>query len=199
MSDPSTLQYWADLINSRRGHGGDFATANTPGITEIVERGVAQEFADALAHTEGHNLTNVVSNPNDPPDCFATVGDRRVGIELVELVDAKALANAKNGVSSYAISGQFLETQWDHDRFKVELNAVIDRKDAKYAAKNLIFDCLLVHTGEPWLMPNDVEGWLADTTFSPRASFGCVYLLMSYHPGHSQKHWPLFNIYGSLE
>ncbi len=198
MPDPSSLQYWADLMNSRQGHASEFATANTPGITEIVERAVAQEFADALVQTEYVALTNVANNPNDPPDCFAKVDNTTVGIELVELVDAKALAKAKKGCSSQAISGQFLETQWDQDRFTKEVNALIDRKNAKYEAKKQTFDCLLMYTGEPWMLPNDVQTWLANAVFSPRYSFKCVYLLMSYDPGYSQKHWPLFNIYGSL-
>lgn len=198
MAAPSTLRYWADLIKRRRGHAGDFATVNTPGVTEIVEQGIAEDFAEALAHTEGRTLTDVVSNPDDPPDCFATVNDRRIGIELVELVDGQALANAKKGFSSFLNCGQFRETQWDHDRFKDKLNDVIDRKHKKYAARNQVFDCLLVYTGEPWLLSRNVEAWLDTTTFDPRASFRCVYLLMSYEPGYSQQHSPLFNIYGSL-
>ena len=198
MPDPSSLQYWVDWMNSRNGHASDFATANTPGITEIVERGVVREFADAIAQTEDVLLTNIVSNRNDPPDCFVKVDGRTFGIELVKLVDPKALAKAKKGCSSRAIGGQFLETQWDQDRFTKELNELIDQKNAKYEAKKQTFDCLLVYTGEPWMLPNNVQAWLADTAFSPRCSFRSVYLLMSYDPGYSQEHWPLFNIYGCL-
>ena len=199
MPDPSSLEYWVDLINSRNGHGGVFATANTSGVTELVERGIAEEFADALAHTDGLLLSDVISNSDDPPDCFATVDDRMIGIELVELVDAKALAKAKKGHSPFKNSGQFLETQWDRNRFVDKVNALIDAKHHKYKVKSHVFDCLLIYTAEPWLLPNDVTGWLDETTFDPRASFKSTYLLMSYDPSHSQQHWPLFNVYGRLE
>ena len=197
MDELSAMKFWEALMNSRNGYASQFATSNTPGITEIVEEDIAREFAKSLLHTENISLTDVISNSDDPPDCFGIVDGKKIGIELVELVDGKALAKAKKGFSPHKSSGQFHETQWSRDRFLKKLYALIDYKHDKYKAKNQVFDCLLIYTDEPWLNAHDVEIWLAETTVKSRASFKSVYLLMAYHP--LQEHWPIFNIYGSLK
>lgn len=196
MDEVTAMKFWAALMNSRKGHASQFATSNSPGITEIVEEAIAQEFANSLVYTENVSLKDVISNPEDPPDCFGILNGRRICIELEELVDGEALAKAKKGASPYKSCGQFHETQWSRDRFLTKLNGVIDRKHLKYKAKNQVFDCLLIYTDEPRLNTHDVQAWLAETTVKARTSFKSVYLLMSYHP--LQEHWPLFNIYGSL-
>ena len=197
MDEQTAMKSWAALMNSRKGHASQFATSNSPGITEVVEEDIAQEFAKSLVYTENVSLKDVISNPEDPPDCFGMLNGRRIGIDLVELVDGDALAKAKKGASPYESCGQFHETQWSRDRFLTKLNGVIDRKHIKYKAKDQMFDCLLIYTDEPWLNAHDVQAWLAETTAIARTSFKSVYLLMSYHP--LQEHWHLFNIYGSLK
>lgn len=191
--------YWVNLINDR-GHAGEFATANTPGVTEIVESSTTLEFAKALRAVAGISLTNITVNPQDPPDCLTEIDGRQVQIELVELVDGEALAVArKTGRTAHNDANQFIKAQWDADRFLSKVNAIIDNKDKKYQAYDTCFDCLLIYTGEPWLLPKDVSGWLNETEFHHRKSFRCVYLLMCYDPTYSQEHYPLFNIYGDLK
>jgi hypothetical protein len=181
-----------------RGHATDFATANTEGVTEAVEKFVAFEFAKALKLTFGIELKNVTTGPN-PPDCLAQTDGCEISIELTELVDGKAIGIAKReGRTSFNDSERFRNAQWDADRFLKEINTLIDRKNCTYTKRGQRYDCLLIYTAEPWLLPNDVVGWLRDIEFESRESLRSVYLLMSYDPTYSPEHYPVFNLYGDL-
>ncbi len=123
--------------------------------------------------------------------------DREVQIELVELVDGHAIQTAKKtGRTAQNDAVQFKKTQLKKDRFEVELNKLIDMKDKTYFAKGQSFDCLLLHTAEPWFLPSEVESWLETVDFKPRESFDSIYLLFDYDPRNSQTHWPVFQISG---
>lgn len=197
-SSPNDLNFWIGLGNER-GYAGEFATRNTKGVTETVEWSIVREFAKAIRPAFGVSLDNVASNPNDPPDCFADIDDKRVQIELVELVDGDALREAKKtGRTPYNSDEQFLATQWDAGRFVTEVDALIDKKQSKYRINDRPFDCLLIYTAEPWLSPNEVHDWLGKTEFKHRGSFRSVYILMTHDPLYSQEHWPVFNLYGDL-
>ena len=197
MSDeasPANLNYWIELQN-KRGHAGEFATANTSGVTEAVEQTVVSIFDDSMRLLYNVSLEDIKSNPKDPPDCFATIKGRRVSIELVELVDGNALAAAKKpGGISHNIP--FEEMQWCSGRFFSKICTLIDKKDKKYQASEKVFDCLLIYSGEPWLYPKDVQAWLRETNIAVRQSFRSVYFLMTYDPGYNQKHYPAFRLYG---
>lgn len=196
--DSEDLRYWVDLMNGR-GHAGIFATANTPGVTEIVERSVVRDFAKAMRSLFGVCVEKITTNPHDPPDCLAEIEGRQVQIELVELVDGNALRIAKtSGRTAFNDRRQFLETQWNAERFVKEVNALIDRKDGRYQAKGKVFDCLVIYTAEPLLLPQDVLNWLDVYEFQHRDSFRSIFLLMAYSPSYSQDHSPLFKLYGNL-
>ena len=190
------LRYRIEL-NNKRGHAGEFATANTPGVTESVEQAVVSIFADTMSYLCDVSLENIKSNPQDPPDCFAMIEGRRVHIELTELVDGNALAAAKKiGGISHNIT--FEEMQWSSGRFFSEVCTLIDKKDKKYRVSEKAFDCLLIYSGELWLYPKDVQFWLRETSIAVRESFRSVYFLMTYDPGYSTKHNPVFRLYGDL-
>lgn len=197
-SSDEGLSYWINLTNAR-GHAGGFATANTTGVTEIVELSVATEFAKAFGFVFGVKLENIAGNPHDPPDCIAEIDGRTVQIELVEMVDGQAIAMAKKtGRTAHNDVHQFEATQWDERRFVSKINSLIDQKQRRYQTKGREFECLLIYTGEPWLLPGDVSKWLSNNEFEHRDSFRSIYILMSYDPLYSQDHYPLFNIYGDL-
>lgn len=132
-----------------------------------------------------------------------TVGTEELGVELVELVDGSMLARSKyTGRNSFNDISMFNDAQWDSDRFFRDVNKVIDGKSSKYVAREILIDVLLIYSAEPWLDPEDVEGWLSKQSISPRDGIKSAFLLLEYDPGYAQKHgrcWPLFKLYGELE
>ena len=189
---------WPTLVN-KRGHASEFATANTPGVTEALEQFIVLEFAEAIHSSFDVSLDNIQSNPQDPPDCFATIDGRCVHIELVEFVDGDALAIAKKtGRNSHNDANQFNKTQWCSGRFLRDLNTLIDKKEKRYQASGKAFDCLLIYSAEPWLLPNEVAVWLRETNIAKRKCFRSAYFLMTYDPLYSREHYPVFRLFGDL-
>ncbi|EEW26845.1 hypothetical protein [Rhodobacter ferrooxidans] len=190
---------WEDLVNliNSRGHAGVFAQQR--GILERrdLELSVALEWARSAAAVFGLDVTEIRSNPADPPDCVASVNGRQVGIELTELVDGELLAELKfrseqdgRRITSHH-STVFMRAQWDEMRFRAYIDRLLDKKAAK---AKVPFDFLVVYSAETYLSCELVRQWMTNAPFAPRAGIGAAHFLMDYVPGVSE-HWPVFRLY----
>ena len=146
----------------------------------------------------GIEITEICSNRDDPPDCFAKRADEKIGIEVTILIKSKILKRIaesrpdRRKKKPYPPGKQFLDEQWTHEEFTKEVRELIAQKDSKAKGKNTIFDVLLIYTDEGDLPPELLESWLSNEKFSA-TNIKEVFLLRSYWPGYSE-HWPLFKL-----
>lgn len=202
MSDD--LQYYIkDLIQTlnNRGHASSFAQIGKRDRSR-VERLIANEFMLSMQSKFGVNFTNITLNKTDPPDCYASLKGRLISIELTELVDGYILSEVQkakhdNKEVNSNHGSLFNKAQWSIARFEEELNSRIDSKNTKYLKNGQKFNVLVIYTAENWLNPDNVQDWLEEMVVKPRESFGTIYLLMDYMPGHSYN-WPIFKLYDSI-
>ena len=188
---------WIDAWNRR----GEFGRRNQQD-RKIVETETAREWARSLKTKFNFDITDIRSSESDPPDCTAMNGNRCISIELAELVDQDRI-NARvkaveAGTEPPEYHGEaFGKTQWTIDRFHNHLNSLLDNKHHKYLRRGQQFDVLLVHTGEPWLLPIHVQNWLSSLVFAPRSTFVSAFFIMTYDPSFSNC-WPVFQLFGEL-
>jgi hypothetical protein len=194
--DLKMLNRWADLFNKSAGYGGVF-NYGTPEEKAIVEASTCTEWCQAISTEFGLAHGEVEHNPNDPPDCYVTVDGQRLSVELVQLVESKHKVRAVKGESPH--SGRlFMDMQWSKDRLTQRLNEEVAKKGAKYAAKGLRVDALVIHTAETWLSSQVASAWLSEAVICQHPNIASAFLLFRYEPGRETQNWPVFWLYGTL-
>ncbi len=162
---------------------------------EVQERDWVNEFAELLSAKFGRELTEIRSNPDDPPDCFAEEEGKKIGIEVTELVKGEILhriAQKRYGNKDYSPSEQFTDELWTHDDFIQRVQESIDKKVDRARETGKIFDVLLIYTDENDLYPERLKEWLSNEKFSA-ANISEVFFLRSYWPENGD-HSPLFKM-----
>lgn len=197
-----TLKQLADAAN-KQGHAA-FDAVPKDGLEsgeekerwkEIQERGRVLEFAESLSAEFGIEITEIESNPNDPPDCYAKRADEKIEIEVTTLVKSNILgrvAQAQKGKKDYSPEEQFSDGFWTQDELIKKIGGSIAEKDSKAKKKSKIFDVLLIYTDEDDLPPDRLEDWLSNQKFSA-TNIKEIFLIRSYWPGY-REHWPLFKL-----
>jgi len=190
--EKDALEEIVKVIN-RRGHAGMFARGG-PITKEMVEIGVAKEWARSIEREFGLVISDVSNAANDPPDCYASISSRTIGIEITELVNGDVLRQISQGKNANSLFEQQL---WNLERFTREINKRLDEKYEKYKKQKTSVDVLVIHTDEDFLSPRDIENWLREAKFLPREGIQSAYLLRTYFPGY-REWWPVFKLYGQL-
>lgn len=119
--------------------------------------------------------------PEDPPDIELTTGAERIGVEITELVNTRALKAQLHAPHTY--SEQLL--RYGPDQAKTQLAAIVKEKESKIGSVASSYDsvALLIHTDEPLL----ASEMLADHRLSPASNvYRWVYLLFSYDPAKNE-------------
>lgn len=184
-----SLAYWVQLMTAR-GHAPAFAR-NSQHDKRIVERSTVREWIEAVEKVELIRVRDLAEGPpNEFPDFRATVSGKDISIELTELLHSPSVLKsaAKGGLT-------FEDVQWTEAHFRTRLQERVYSKIAQLSKNNRRCDFLILHTDEPWLLPNDVKRWLAEEPFAPPKEIGAAYLLMTYVPGWAD-HWPIFRLWG---
>jgi hypothetical protein len=186
-----SLAYWANLMTAR-GHAAVFARNNRRD-KRIVERSVIQEWVEAVEAVEQLPVTGITEGPeNEFPDFYVKIGGQRISIELTELLHSRAVLKsaAKQNLRSE-------DVQWTAGHFRMRVQECARSKSSKLASSHRGCDVLILHTDEPWLLPHNVERWLAEESIQPLEAIRTAYLIMTYVPGWSG-HWPIFRLWGAL-
>ena len=175
--------------------------SNDDGEKRWVEQLICNEFQNSMEISENTKLANINFPLNDPPDFTFQSKNKRLTGEATELTNSdfhKEFSRSKKCEHPYSahFGKGFMDTQWTETLFEKCLAECIERKDIKYQKRSLVFDILLVYSGEQWLLPCDVSQWIEQTNFCTPKSFKSVYLLLNYDPSWSQSHWPVFHISG---
>jgi hypothetical protein len=194
--DNDDLNHWVEVMNMANGYGAAF-NYKGPQDKAIVEIGSCREWCNSVSTEFGVTVGDPEHNPNDPPDCYVSVEGKRLGVELVQLVEPEHKRRATNGETPYA--GQlFIDMQWSKERLESRLNEVLTEKAKKYEKNGQCVDVLLIHTDETWLTSIQVSTFLAGVEFMRYPNIGSVFLMLNYEPGRHARHWPVFWLYGNL-
>jgi hypothetical protein len=130
---------------------------------------------------EGKVSLNIVER--DPPDALMIMADgRRIGIEITELVDEKAIKRAHRSKRE-RLSLDFDCAHWDSDRTRQFLVAQITAKDNKLAAVAAAYDELLLVVVTDETMIDEPTAAAAVSNISVSTCFlDRAFLVLSYHP-----------------
>ena len=180
----------ATEYQNQRGHGADHVVPDDPALRQTIgERAVAEEFAEAYSQKYEKEITDIRSNENDPPDCFAYEDGKQFGIEITELLKPEIRADNVTGFhkARQRVGGRELtpdeqrEQQqenyvrnyecslWTKKEFLQSLQAVITKKDGNKRLVNCIKKIcvvLVIYTDDQNLPKADLTEWLADAVFS---------------------------------
>jgi hypothetical protein len=150
----------------------------------IGEPGAALEILTQA----GVDVVGLVSrNPNDPPDCEATLDGHFSGVEVTELVDQATLERSIRAARDREAGKEPSQPEaflfWDRDSLLTELQALIDRKDRK-TQKGGPYEryALVVPTDETFLDRDTTRRFLEGATFQSQLITD-VFLGLSYHDG----------------
>ena len=179
----------ATEYQNQRGHGADHVVPDDPALRQTIgERAVAEEFAEAYSQKYEKEITDIRSNENDPPDCFAYEDGKQFGIEITELLKPEIRADNVTGFhkARQRVGGRELtpdeqrEQQqenyvrnyecslWTKKEFLQSLQAVITKKDGNKRLVNYIKKrrvVLVIYTDDQNLPKADLTEWLADAVF----------------------------------
>ncbi len=162
---------------------------------EVQERDWVNNFAELLSAKFGREITEIQSNPDDPPDCFAEEEGKKIGIEVTELVKGEILhriAQNRYGKKDYSPSEKFADEHWVHDDFVQRVQELLDKKVERARKTGKIIDVLLIYTYENDLYPERLKEWLSNEIFSA-ANISEVFFLRSDWPENGD-HSPLFKM-----
>lgn len=154
----------------------------------IKERGIAEEFMEALCKSLCLEITDVKQHPNGEnkaPDIEFTFGAEKWGVELTELVDQTAIEQVQKGTLSVA--------NWSEAHLAECIKRRIDAKGKVNWGGDDAYDCyvLLLHTDEPQITEQRLEDVLQQCTFGTKL-IDRAFVLMSYDPTKSE--YPLLSI-----
>jgi hypothetical protein len=113
----------------------------------------------------------------DPPDVELTSGDERIGVEITELVNPRALRAQVH--QNYTYSQELLS--YGPEQAKAQIAEIVAEKEAKIRPVIAQYDsvALLIHTDEPMLTSKMLTGH----RLQPGSEvYRWVYLLFSYEP-----------------
>jgi hypothetical protein len=189
------LRYWIETFRRANGYASDYHRRDSRDKA-IIELTNANEWSRSMLAEFGIDLGEAHNNPNDPPDAFFVWAGRGIGVELVELVEKSHKERAISGQSPYR-GRLFLDSQWNAERFRVEVQRRIDAKGERCARKGIIADALVIHTAEPWLISEDAREWVNRAPFASHPNVSNAFLIFRYE-GSGHDHRPLLRLYGDM-
>ena len=160
----------------------------------IKEYTVAKEFENAYSGQFRKEITEIEHNSADPPDCFALLDGKKIGIEVTELVKSeirKLIARAWNDLlkklkkvllqelskeekfeqQKKNYKDNYKKSEWNKDELLNKLQKRITKKNKikklKKCAKKMRV-ILVIYTDEPGLSDDRLKIWLSGNSFSSR-------------------------------
>jgi hypothetical protein len=171
--DDDILPRILDARKKRKGYASFFDWPNKA----TKEKGIVCDLLEAIvAQGEQHDIIEVKSNPDDPPDCVGVMKNGElVGFEATELVDQDTVDKNQQG-------GQVWKN-WTPNELLAKLKEIVRNKDSKIyhggPYSNII---LVIHTDEPLLHYSSCNNLLREQNFGACRRISEVYLLYSVDP-----------------
>jgi hypothetical protein len=156
----------------------------------LVELQVARILRSYLALADAAEYGPMQPNRNDPPDVIIVAGDRRIGVEVTELVDGATVERHQHRKKS-GNQQPYDWADWTHDSVAEAITRIVERKDRKLAKTAGNFDHVIVaiFTDEPLV----ARGLAIEALQSCTAKVQHVdraFLVISYDPSADTKVYP---------
>ena len=152
---------------------------------DLEEWGVLTSLLESMEKDGALSYTNLRmrGRGSDPPDCEALNDEqKRVAIEVIELVDGDAIQSHKAGaVYDWA--------EWNREKFLTRLYRLLKQKDSKFPKlKEPPYEggyAVVVFTDEPELPARDVLAYLDGHIFTDLEHISEALFLVSYDPNEN--------------
>lgn len=178
IEDEDIAERIAEALRKQRGYADFYSWPDR----DLAEFGVTRSFVESASGEPGAPFSAVQSRGRgaDPPDCEAIdAANRRIGIEVTELVDSSAIKIARQQKSYVA--------QWDQTKTLRMLTDALRKKDSVTLKDPPYHEYFVViFTGEYLLSFDTVSQWLRDHKFFRPRQITRAYLLLSYEPTHQR-------------
>ena len=168
--------------NLRRGHANYWNAGNES--QSWMEIGATRDWAKEMNKRGWQiNIATIRKNPEPYPDCLAEMGGQKIGVEVTEMVDRKA------------IEEQNPMPPWPSAKFREYLNERVQEKDERVRDSSLSKQFLLIVTDETYLNEATLSDYLKTFELQQPRHFDGIYVMMSYIPNPSgQGCHPVFEI-----
>jgi hypothetical protein len=133
---------------------------------------------------ENNEVFDIIDVGSDPPDCIATSNGVEIAIEIVELVDQKAIENEIRYKEFYPD-----QEPWNKQRLEEHVNKLLLKKDNP-PIKDYLVDkyrryIALIHTDEPELRVSYFDMVFDTKNLVSTNLITEAYLLFSYDPTYN--------------
>ena len=184
---------------------------NVHGYQEIAEVEAVRDWAQEMSK-KGHSICEITPNPDDPPDCFATMDGKRIGIEVTDLFEPGAappsltarqfsklpkLLGGKAAKPGARTLFDYQQEPWSLRRFQKWLAKTVRTKNSRTPrASALDEQVLLIVIDENFHLQHPIQEYLKETTLSQPSNFNRVYMMAdSYMPdGTGDGYHPIFEV-----
>ena len=187
---------------------------NVQGCQKIAELTAVRDWAEVMKAE--HSICEIKHNPDEPPDCFATMDGKPIGIEVTDLFELgaappslttsqfKKLLKAEFGKAAEPGAKKLFEYQkelWPLERFQAWLAKTVRTKNAKTPRASsldeqflLIVICRYFHSHHP------VQRYLNEITLPQPSNFDRVYMMADINESDDTGGgpYPLFRVTLSL-
>ena len=207
-------------MNRKRGHATCWhGERKFQGPMEVFATRCWSEEMDKLGHSipicKIEENRDDKGNRDDPPDVLAEMDGNKIGVEVVELVDEKAIAKhpkipplrelVEPGPDALDKLPQPMPPEWPLEKFERRLRKRVQDKEGKVRKKHerdgkdnsLSKQFLLIVTCEPYLDEATLSEYLKIIKLQRPRHFDGIYVMMSYVPnpaGKGHGHYPLFEV-----
>lgn len=195
-----SYKYWGNLMDSQ-GYASFFARDNRS--KQMVKLSTGEFWSKAVSEEFNLHITNLRSNPNDPPDLLGEIESVEAKVELVEFLDEKLRADFNKAraqdQSVSTLHGEYFERNfWTMERFHDTLRQLIDKKNTKLKRQNRRVDFLVIHSDVETLCARQVNEWLNCFKHRFYPFLDHIHFLLTYQPGW-RDHWPVFVVPQMME
>ncbi|KRR08268.1 hypothetical protein CQ12_37235 [Bradyrhizobium jicamae] len=157
----------------------------------VGESGIARNILEATG-VQVDGLRSL--DPNDPPDCEATLDGQFSGVEVTELVHRPTLERSIKAVRQRSRGEEPRKPEayfdWHRDDLIAALQAMLNAKDAAKLKRSYERYVLVIHTDEFFLDSDRVGSFLKGARFNT-SLITHAFLGLSYEPG---KGYPVFEL-----
>ena len=147
------------------------------------ERDIANDFLDYWLAESDQDTVEIANNENDPPDIICTYSDkRRLGLEVVELVDEGSVAASEKLRCEEGFVSPVPDYEWTAEAFGKKILDIVSRKECLLLKQEIKPEnnFLLIHTDEAFVEINAER--FVKMTHVRYAEFSRVFLVLSKSP-----------------
>ena len=179
------LEYTKRIVdrNRKRGHANFWNAGNED--QGLMEVNATKDWAKEMNKRGWQiNMGTIQKNAEIYPDCLAEMDGKKIGVELTEMVDRKAIKE-KHPIPP-----------WPLDKFREHLSERVQEKDKRVRNRSLSKQFLLIVTDEWYLTEaTTLPEYLKTIELQQHRNFDGIYVMTSYMPNPDEQGcYPVFEV-----